>query len=236
MKRFSILFTLTLTACAPVVTHGPRVEPGTSVTANLGVYPVLCRQNQACDNGVDPELSVGLRRGFVRDSAGTAFLVAVALPMVDPFAPELDAYVQAPAPGLFTGGAGALLSSHHAEPYVQAGLTRPNGDGWFATVGYAWLFADPRNYFMQERPHMVQAPRYWAPGVGFHGHVFGRSMTAYASGAVGHFVDRQVADDAPADTSIVRRPVRAVVVGISAQMSPSEFLHDLLGPIPIPFP
>ena len=60
-------------------------------------------------------------------------------------------------------------------------------------------------------------------------------MTAYANGALGHFLDRQVAADAPGDTSFVRRDVRAVVVGISAQMSPSDFLHDLLGPLPIRF-
>jgi hypothetical protein len=235
MKRFSLLFALTLAACAPAVTHGPRVEPGTTVTANLGVYPALCRQNQSCDSGVDPELSLGLRRGFVRNPEGAAFLLGASLPLADLLAPELDAYAQAPAPGLFTGGAGALLSAHHAEPYIQAGLTRPNGDGWFGTLGYAWLFADPRNYFMQERPHMVRPPRYWAPGVGFTGHVLGRSMTVYANGALGHFVDRQVSADAPADTSIVRRNVHAVVVGISGQMSPSDFLHDLLGPLPIPF-
>jgi len=235
MKRFSVVLTLTLAACAPVVTHGPRVEPGTSVTANVGVFPFVCRQNHACDSGVDPALSLGLRHGFMRDPAGAAFLVGASLPLFDPLAPELDAYAQAPAPGLFTVGAGALLSVHHAEPYVQAGLTRPNGDGWFGTLGYAWIYADPRNYWGQQRPHMVTPPRYWAPGVGFNGHFFGRSMTAYANGALGHFVDRNVSADAPADTSIVRRNVRAVVVGISAQMSPVDFLRGLLGPLPIPF-
>jgi hypothetical protein len=159
----------------------------------------------------------------------------VALPVFDLGAPELDVYAQAPAPGMFAAGAGALASPHHLMPYAQAGLSRPNGDGWFATAGYAWLFADPRIMNLNARPRMLTPPRYWAPSIGFHGHLLGRNLTAYASGALGYYVepeDAQIPGDTAFTTTPVRRAVRMLVVGITAQTS----LDDVRAAFPFPFP
>ncbi|HEX6749997.1 MAG TPA: hypothetical protein VF092_22075 [Longimicrobium sp.] len=234
LERLPLFALPALFACAPVITHGPRVEPGTTVTANFGLPALECGKGNGCGTGIAPAFSFGVRRGFVAESArGPAFLLGLSLPVFDPAAPELDAYVQAPAPGLFAAGAGALASPHHLEPYVEAGLSRPNGDGWFVTGGYAWLFADPRSYFLSDdATRMQQAPRYWAPGVGFHGHILGRNLTAYASGAIGHYVDRELRyGPERVDTVVARKKVRMLVIGISGQMSPRGLLS-----FPLPFP
>ncbi|HEX8905065.1 MAG TPA: hypothetical protein VF771_09510 [Longimicrobiaceae bacterium] len=237
-KRIALVALPALFACAPVVTHGPRVEPGTTVTGNFGVPALECGKGNGCNTGIAPSFSFGVRRGWVPDSArAPSFLLGLSLPVFDPVAPELDAYVQAPAPGMFAAGAGALASPHHVEPYVEAGFSRPNGDGWFATAGYAWLFADPRSYILNEQPRMKEPPRYWAPGVGFHGHVLGRNLTAYASGALGRYVDRELAStpDGRTDTTIVRKNVRMLVIGVSGQLDPGR-IWPLPFPPPIPYP
>jgi hypothetical protein len=129
-----------LAACAPVVTHGPAVQPGAVLRVTEGAaFGVRCDSN--CADALFPTWGGTLHAGYApRDPRLPALLGGVTVPVFAPSSAELDLYVQGPgreAPLAY--GAGVLLSSRHTMPYVQVGQTPPGRDGWYATVGYARL-------------------------------------------------------------------------------------------------
>jgi hypothetical protein len=220
-RRLPILLASTLLAgCAPVVTHGPNVLPGTSVTGNIGVPNRWCQSGDACGTGIVPEWTVGVRRGWVPNASQVAvrpaYQVGVSLPIFSGL-PEVDAYVQAPRRPRWAYGAGGLAALSHLEPYGEVGQEWENGFGWFAAGGYAWLFRDPRRW-QSDKPEMVRPPRYWAPAAGAHLRRRTSDVTVYVSGAWGSFVDNELrTSQARLDTVAVPRRVRMLVIGLSTQ-------------------
>ena len=123
---------LGLVACAPVVTHGPRVAPGLSVGLTSGVAPAT-----VCDScaGMFPAMGVVGRWGFIaRDPGVPSVQVGVGLKLGDV---EGDVYVQAPSDGAAAYGAGVMATGYFVMPYVQWGLDRPDGTGFYTTQGFA---------------------------------------------------------------------------------------------------
>jgi hypothetical protein len=209
-KACSGLLLASAVACAPIVTHGPRVEPGVTGYLTAGGEKSLCSP-EACETNLVPQLGAGLRYGWAATdstigfSAGFTYSTAYV-------SSELDLYVQAPgSPSGLAAGAGVLAAGSHAMPYVQLGRMRPDGSGWYTTQGYAVLGRRQIHEVFDDGDQTVE-PRYWAPTVayrtpgpyGVHFYVTGAFGTAeariYDSGGTGMRTERQ--------------PVRAVMTGV----------------------
>ena len=132
IRIFPVLAALSVTACVPVVTHGPRVEQGGtagSVIA-LGTRPTLEGQIETGQSNVTPvapPMGVFARYGWTGENSGTPLPVSagVFIPIALPFSithPELDVYAQlTPAAMSTAAGAGVLVSRSYVTPYVQLG-------------------------------------------------------------------------------------------------------------------
>ena len=253
MKRFLPALFLPLFACAPVVTHGPRVNPGAEMVMTLGAPRPFCGSNTGteCNAGLTPMWGAGVRYGFVpQNPAGVAAMAGLSLPIADPLGTELDAFVQGPSPGVWAFGGGALWSPRHLMPYAQIGqLPADGGSGWYLTAGYAHLYRDPEVGVDQSDDDgevMVQPPRYFAPGAAVRiSRRDGSAYTFFLQGAFGHYVERvqQFAPVGPDDPPVyenVRKPVRTVLFGVAWAVDFGSIRFPARGPgptrPPIPIP
>lgn len=217
--------TLLLASCAPVVTHGPRVDPGPALVFTAGTLRPLC--DSSCTGDLIPALGMGLRYGYLPNRTSLpAVHVGVLLPVGDVAAPELDVYVQGPGrSGPWSYGAGVLSSPRHLMPYAQVGHTPEYAVGWYVTQGYAWTsrydswIDDPE----ETMPDHHREPRYWRPAVALRLPQEDGSMDVYLAGSFGHYVDNVVSygpyDPARPGSEInvthVRKPVRMLTAGVS---------------------
>jgi hypothetical protein len=141
MHRFrtlALLLALTVPACVPVASHGPRVEPGGvagSIVA-LATRPTLEGEVKTGQGNVTPVLApMGFfaRYGWTPENANAPLPVAAAvfIPLALPFSithPELDVYAQlTPAPWPVAASAGVQGSRSYVSPYVQLGRDVPRG-------------------------------------------------------------------------------------------------------------
>ncbi|HET7232015.1 MAG TPA: hypothetical protein VFJ16_18560 [Longimicrobium sp.] len=252
LNRLRLCLLLPLAACAPVVTHGPRVEPGAELVVTAGAPRPFCgdRTNVECNAGLIPTWGAGLRYGITsRDPAGPALLAGLSVPVVDPVATEIDAYAQGPSPGAWAWGGGALWSPRHLMPYAQVGrMPAGGGPGWYVTMAYAHLYRDPSEAFDQTDDggdEMVRPPRYWAPGAAVRARRGGSHYILYAQGAFGSYRKRESRYDPATGEGIiedVRRPVSTVLFGVTWAIPFGELrLPSPLGrrrpaPPPIPVP
>ncbi|HET7462038.1 MAG TPA: hypothetical protein VFJ82_12355 [Longimicrobium sp.] len=222
-SRFWIVALVPLFACAPVVTHGPRVEPGAELMMTLGGPRPFCGSNTdtECNAGLIPTWGAGVRYGFTPDGpAGVAALAGLSVPIADPLGTEVDGFVQAPSSGVWAWGGGALWSPRHLMPYAQVGQMPPGGGpGWYLTLGYAHLYRDPSLAVDQEDTDgdvMARPPRYWAPGAAVRTRRGGSSLTFYVQGAFGSYLRRDAYFDPATNRYVdedVRKPVRTVLFG-----------------------
>ncbi|HEX8244976.1 MAG TPA: hypothetical protein VF541_15815 [Longimicrobium sp.] len=231
--RISMVLALAAAAaCAPVVTHGPRVEPGGAFMSTVGVPRPFCTRNahDECNGEMVPTWGLGARYGWApRGPGGVGVLAGVTVPLLDPLGTELDGYLQAPAPGAWVYGGGALSSARHLLPYAQLGRVPAGATGWYLMLGYAHLFADPSLPLNDEEytDRMSRPPRFWAPGAGVQTHFRNGRYTVYAQGAFGSYVRRSVVNGPPAapdgpptaDTVDTRKPVRTLMVGVAWEVS-----------------
>jgi hypothetical protein len=201
---------LACAACAPVVTHSPRVEPGITLYGTMGSTRSLCSQ-ETCDTDLVPQMGGGARYGRVATdstpgfSAGFTYSAGVE-------SSEVDLYVQAPASRLaLDAGAGVLAAGTHVMPYVQLGRMQPDGSGWYTTQGFAFLGERVAGLILDE-PYEEVTPRYWAPTIAYR--TRGRyGVHVYASGAFGSARVTLHEPDEP-DPRTERQPVRAVMMGV----------------------
>ena len=131
---FALLAAACATACAPFVTHSPRVVEGLTFYGTAGGGRTLCDRPN-CDTTLTPQQGVGLRFGHAASASAPGLSAGVTGSPGWVFSdlglyPELDLYAQAPL-GLtpFDAGTGVLLSPAHVMPYVQAGRMKPDGSG-----------------------------------------------------------------------------------------------------------
>jgi hypothetical protein len=238
-----------LDACAPAVTHGPRVEPGPALFATMGAPRPLCRAANASDCTADlvPTWGLGARYGHVPDNpAAPALLAGVTLPIFDLPGAELDAFVQLPSGGDWVGGAGALTSARHLMPYAQVGqLPRSGGPGWYASLAYARLFQDPGEMLGSgdsARATMARPPRFWAPGVGVRARHGRTRYTVFVNAALGSwrrrsFVIAPTVEGGSGESEVItREPVRTLMLGITWERAFADlgFPRRMLPPRPGP--
>jgi len=244
MKRSLLLFLPALFACAPAVTHGPRVEPGLSITLTGGIPRTLCTTD--CIAGVIPTMGAGARFGWVADAPGRAsFQLGALVPLWDPVSLELDPFVQAPTRSAWAFGAGSLVSPRHLVPYVEVGKMPPGGEGWYLSLAHAWLFADPTELLGSDpdgsEGGMARPPRYWAPGAGVRlVSEEGSSVTFWANASFGSYVDREptyfTGDPPQTVQTEVRKPVRVLTIGASADVTSRAFRRMRIPSRPQPPP
>lgn len=208
MKACSVLLLASAFACAPIVTHGPRVEQGITGYATMGAGKSLCSP-ETCETILVPQQGVGLRYGWAATDSTPGFSAGFtySTPIVSS---ELDLYVQAPGSPLgLDAGAGVLAAGTHAMPYLQLGRMRPNGSGWYTTQGYAFLARRQIAIVLADNYEQVE-PRYWAPTIAYRtGGPYG--LHFYVTGAFGTAV-KYHPDEPGVRTG--RQPVRTVMTGV----------------------
>lgn len=208
-------------ACAPVVTHAPRVQPGYQVVVTAGGLRSLC--DSGCAGMLTPQVAVGARAGWPAGASTPGYSVG-AHAALNLLSSELDVYVQAPRRALpYDAGAGLILSLTHGMPYVQLGRMRADGSGFYTTQGVALhasraLRWDHSHHGPPGEPPPAPdtipdllRPRYWAPSVAWRGAGRG-AMHVYLSGAFG-VADELTGTDGGAHRVTGRRPLRALILG-----------------------
>ena len=210
-------------ACAPVVTHAPRVEPGSAVGLTLSVRPGAC--TGVCPDG-DPDEPAPAIGGFFRhgwvpaDSTRPSFLVGVFVPFGFALSlAELDVYAQAPARAKApVFGGGLLLSAQHLMPYVQLGRTPPGGAGLYTTQGAAWHFGGGES----------DRALYWVPSLAYRFTSLERNVHFFVSGGVG---SRTVPTyGAPGGTRT--EPLRFLMLGVTGEFPADAISLPPLRPRP----
>lgn len=198
---------LCLAACAPVVTHGPRVQPGRELSVAVGWRWEAC---DSCGAGLVPPIGTVARYGWTPDGPdGAAYSVGALVPgfIFIPLS-TLDVYAQAPvrANGIVFGG-GLSAGVMDVMPYVQVGRQDADGDGWYTTQGFVWAAyrAEPEVFLNGSRGSVFErvSATYWSPTVSYRQ----GEITLYASGALGTHDGGAEVGTGP------RRPVRSLLFG-----------------------
>jgi hypothetical protein len=211
-------------ACSPVVTHGPRVDPGVRVTGTLGTIRPLC--DSGCADEVLPAWSVGARYGFPSsDPSRPAAQVGISVPAFDPGSPEADLYVQGPGrTGPTAYGIGVLSSPRHLMPYAQIGHMPARGMGWYVTPAYTWSFTDEDLNVLDGdngSSDYIRRPHYFSPAVALHLPGENASIDIYLAGAFGELVRRRM--DYDSTGSFVRperQRIRTLMLGATMTLNP----------------
>jgi hypothetical protein len=221
---FPLLVLACTAACAPMVAHGPRVEPGVAVVVTAGGGLPAC-DSAVCHLDLIPQAALGLRGGRTATETRPGFSAGANLAL-NILSSELDLYAQAPTG--FTRldmGAGVLLGAAHTMPYVQLGRMLDDGSGFYTTQGFVWMMKRPASYrlFGEEGSADELRPRYWAPTVAYRT-AGRRGLHLYLSGAFGLADEYSLADDGLAKERVGTQAVRVVMAGAVLEGS----LRDLL--------
>lgn len=228
----SLLMLAGAPACAPMVAHGPRVEPGTALVVTAGGGLPAC-DSTACELDLLPQAALGLRTGRTASETRPGFSVGANL-SINLFSSELDLYAQAPT-GFTTldAGAGVLLSAAHTMPYVQVGGMGEDGSGFYTTQGFVWMSTRPEGYefFGADDSADDVRPRYWAPTVAYRT-AGRRGLHLYVSGAFGTADEyRWVNDGGTEKERVGTQPVRVLMAGAVFEGSPLDLLPLFLIPL-----
>lgn len=221
-----------VSACAPIVTHGPRVDPGLTAVATVGVPGQLC--DSSCALELIPQYGLGLRYG--REPLGRSPGYSVAGTLSAALASsELDVYVQAPLnTERWAAGAGVLAAMTHAMPYVQLGEFRRSG--WYTTQGLAMLVTRPEDMAFFGGGGEDVRPVYWAPTLAYRAYNRRGALHVYVSGAFGR-ADRLAYDTiAGGSRRVGSQPVRVVMFGLTVEERLPDPFYRGPGPAPRPVP
>lgn len=230
LRSPAIVLLACATACAPVVTHSPRVEPGITLYGTMGGTRSLCSQ-ETCETDLVPQMGGGARYGRAATDSTPGFSAGFTYSMGF-ISSEVDLYVQAPSSLGLDAGAGVLASGSHAMPYVQLGRMQADGSGWYTTQGFAVLAQRQVGWTLDD-PLLQVTPRYWAPAIAYR--TRGRyGVHVYASGAFGSArVTTHDPDEAGPTTE--RQPVRSVMMGVVFDVQPEREARPAARPtVPIP--
>jgi hypothetical protein len=213
-RIFALALLCAAAACAPVVTHGPRPEPGLQLTATGGIAVPLC--DGACDVALLNQIGVGARYGRPAEPGRAGYSVGGTLSL-GVISSEVDVYVQAPTVPDWDVGAGVLLSPGHVMPYVQLGQMRENGSGVYTTHGFVWMPERPDMIWMDAETSIYVTPRYLSSTVAYRLARRRRAVHLYVSGALGTMGVRDAAPwrgEAPRSGTA---PVRFIMAGITLE-------------------
>jgi hypothetical protein len=220
LKVSAALLLACAAACAPIVTHSPRVEQGVSVFGTAGGATRLC-DTLKCDTQLVPQQGLGVRYGQAATATRPGLSAALTI-STSIVASELDLYLQAPTSLGLDLGAGLLTAGTHDMPYVQVGRMREDGSGWYTTQGYAFLSARPPTWTLAADfgPEADEVePRYWAPTVAYRTRGR-RGLHLYLSGAFGSARAVTYTADTLQSRRTSRQPVNTVMLGMIFEVLP----------------
>ncbi len=208
-------------ACAPVLTHGPRVEPGLFAGSALGL--LIGQDTATAPDVITPAWTPYARYGFTGKPGGVAGSLALSVGN----GVEVDAYLQLPARREWAYGGGVMTSADYVMPYVQAGQTFGRGYEVYTTQAYVRRsdFTDS-SVGLDGGPSEVR-PRYWAPSLALRRRQGSFAASLELTGAVGSFDERPPTYGEPATQPTIRRPLRALSASVTADVNVGLFLQEL---------
>lgn len=221
-----------LTACAPVLTHGPRVEPGLFVGGTAGL--LLTQDSARSPDVVTPQWVPFARYGLVGKPGGVAGSLGLALGGSPESPVEADLYVQLPSGSSeWAYGAGVVTSTAVLMPYAQIGKPVGRGMEVYTTQAYVHRndFND-RQAGLFESSETVVRPRYWAPSLALRAREGALGVSLQVTGAFGRY-EEKVRDSGPGTRS---RPLRALTTSLTGELDVGVFMRDVLGITRRPIP
>jgi len=222
-----------LGACAPVVTHGPRVEPGPHAGIAAGL--LLAPESAGVPDAVTPELAPYVRYGWAARPGGFGASLALSLdPNAESRGVGVDAYLQGPSGGsALAYGAGVTRSAGVVMPYLQAGRDLGRGYELYTTQGYVHRtrFTEKHVGILEERTAQAR-PRYWAPSLAVRTRSGAVAASLQLTGAFGHYEERPGPDAGP----VVRRRLRAAAASVAGEVDLVRLVREGLGSPPRPAP
>lgn len=225
MRRALCAVLLALAGCAPVVTHGARVEPGLYVGSTAGI--IVAGDSSEAPDVVTPEWAPYARYGFVGRPGGMAGSIGVAVEPEAAFGLEGDAYLQLPSSDpRWAYGAGVMGSGNVVMPYVQLG--RSFTRGYEAYTTQAWVHRrnfNDKNFGLD--PSSRVRPRYWAPTLALRRRDGALGLSLQVTGALGRF-DETSYDSARGGMVTRSQPLRAVTTSVAADLDVARFVSDVL--------
>ena len=213
-----------LGACAPVLTHGPRVEPGFFLGSTAGI--LVTRDTAAAPDVLTPDWAPYVRYGVRGEPDVFAGSLAVALDASSAPGVAADLYVQLPArnPDWAYGG-GVMGSSSYVMPYVQLGRSFGRGFEVYTTQAYV-----RRGDFTEKQTGLDGSgvevrPRYWAPTLAIRRREGALGVSLQLTGALGRFDERPFEADELAP--VTSRALRGVTVSLAADADVGLLLREV---------
>jgi hypothetical protein len=203
-------------ACAPIVTHGPRPEPGLQVVATGGIALPLC--DGTCEMMLMNQIGFGARYGRPAEEGKPGYSVGGTVSMGG-ISSEVDLYVQAPTATLpqWDAGAGILLSPAHVMPYIQLGQMRASGSGIYTTHGFVWMAERGDFIWMDAEGGTEVTPRFLSSTVAYRFAHRGGAVHLYLSGALGSMRMRDSSPRPFEPPPPATAPVRFITGGITLE-------------------
>lgn len=225
MRRVLAGVLLALAGCAPVVTHGARVEPGLYVGATGGL--LLTRDTARSPDAVTPQWVPFVRYGWAGKPGGVAGSIGLALGSAPESPVEADAYVQLPSGKPDWAYGGGVVASHALlMPYAQLGKSLSGGYEVYTTQAYVRRndFNDRQVVLVESAPTVVR-PRYWAPTLALRRRDGPLGVSLQVTGAFGRYEERvRDSENTPGRS----RPLRAVTASVAADVNVQGFVQDVL--------
>lgn len=234
MRRALAGLLLALAGCAPVVTHGARVEPG----LYLGYTAGLTAMGDSLDapDVVTPEWVPYARYGFVGRPGAVAGSLALSLAPDVVTGVQGDGYLQLPSPDpRWAYGAGIMGSRKFVMPYAQLGRSVGEGYEVYTTQAYVRRSDFTDIDVFTERGAGEARPRYWAPTLAVRRRDGAVGLALQVTGAFGRY-DRRMYDSASARDVTRSRPLRAVTTSLALDLDVALFVREVLGVTRRPIP
>ena len=166
-------------ACFPAMLHGPRVERGFALSANVSMAagPTHTEGDEGGLRLRNGTAGLGLGYGWrAAKRKQPSVFVGAYVPIAFPAA-QLDVFTQAPEAwtGPTSGGVGVNVAWDHVAPYLQWGMVNARGSGWSILQGVSVRTDE------NEQDGQVA----WTPGVAAHFGLGQQRVYLYAMGAFG---------------------------------------------------
>jgi hypothetical protein len=236
MRRMApALVSAALAACAPVLTHGPRVEPGLFVGGTAGL--LLTRDTALSPHVLGPQWVPYARYGLAGKPGGAAGSLALALGSGPESPVEVDAYVQLPSGGSqWAYGAGVVASPALTMPYAQVGKSLSRAYEVYTTQAFVHRrdFNERQVVLLESAPTEVR-PRYWAPTLAIRRRSGRWGGSLQVTGAFGRYDERQRDPGGPPGETR-SRPLRAVTTSVTSEIDVARYLREVLGVTRRPIP
>lgn len=216
-------------ACAPVLSHGPRVEPGLFAGGTAGLLPT--QDSATAPEILTPAWTSYLRYGFTGKTGGAAGSLALSVGN----GIEGDVYLQLPPRGEWAYGAGTMASRGYVMPYVQFGRSFLHGHEVYTTQAYVRREDFNGRLGLDAGPSEVR-PRYWASSLAIRQRRGALGASLEVTGAFGHYDERAIGVGNGPPPAAARRRLRAVTASVTADVNLARFLAEVAAVTRRPIP